>query len=241
LPGRGPDTRGLSLARVIGGEQEKQFRLQRVGILELVDEEATESPLKVRADLLAVAHEVPRSQEQIQEIERAVRGLQRFVAVKAPLQLVTKQRGEIGIGVRLELVEVGKQRLMGRLHVRPRDAFGERGPHSLPGPAEIPVPAQIDQHRLRRVVITSCRNQAELVADAPCGSGIDKQGSRALAAWEVVAANAWTRPVREGDLALPHEVRPRPSSTEVAPLDKIPSSRPQPLHRTVVARVTARD
>ena len=66
---------------IVGGEQQEQLGLQRIGILEFVDEEVREALLKRRAHGGVIANQIPRPQQQIEEVERAEPRLRGLVAI----------------------------------------------------------------------------------------------------------------------------------------------------------------
>ena len=85
----GPRARAppVGLAVVVGREQQQDLRLQRIGVLELVDEDLLEARLEAAPDLRVVAHEVARAEQQIEEVERAAPGLQLVVAIDGAAQV----------------------------------------------------------------------------------------------------------------------------------------------------------
>ena len=62
-------------------EQQQDLGLQRIGVLELVDEQVREAQLKRGAHLRVIAHEIARRHQQVEEVERAVPRLRRLVAI----------------------------------------------------------------------------------------------------------------------------------------------------------------
>src|SRR5262249_38718541 len=58
--GRAP----VRLTRIVGGEQEKDLGLERIGVLELVDEEVGEALLQLVADSGIIADEIARLDEE---------------------------------------------------------------------------------------------------------------------------------------------------------------------------------
>ena len=132
------------LAPVGRGQEQDDLGLERVGVLELVDEDALKSRLEIAAHLVNVAHEVPRAQQQIEEVERASAHLQLLISLDAAAQLVAQQRRKIRIRVHREAVKCIQQRLVCGVHVRPRNALAEGRAVAFPRAAEITIPTQID-------------------------------------------------------------------------------------------------
>ena len=105
LARRGPDGAPVGLVRIVRREQQQDLGLQRIGVLELVDEQVREPLLERRAHVAAVAHDVARAHEQVEEVERADASLGVFVGGDDGRQLVVQARGEVGVGVAVELLD----------------------------------------------------------------------------------------------------------------------------------------
>ena len=71
LPGTRARSEPVGLGGIVGCEQQQDFGLQRVGVLEFVDEDMGEALLQLGAHGGVVAHEVARGQQQIEKIEAA--------------------------------------------------------------------------------------------------------------------------------------------------------------------------
>ena len=78
-------------------EQHQNLRLQRVRVLELVNEDVPESILEGASDGSTVAHEIARFEQQVQEIERAGSRLQVAVQIHTREELTLQEACEIGI------------------------------------------------------------------------------------------------------------------------------------------------
>jgi len=72
---------------VVGGKQQEDLRLQRIGVLELVDEQVSEATLEVGAHGRDVAQEIARAHQQVDEVERAGIAFELFVTVERAAQL----------------------------------------------------------------------------------------------------------------------------------------------------------
>ena len=68
------------LARYVVGEQEQNLGLDGIGVLKFVDEDARELRLEMASHVGVVLDEISRAREEIGEVERAGRSLQRLVA-----------------------------------------------------------------------------------------------------------------------------------------------------------------
>src|SRR5688572_1263651 len=106
LPRDGTNASPLTLAGIVGREQQQQFRLEGIRILKLIDEKAGKALLEVTPHVIALAHQIACAQQQIEEVERPVLRLEPLVANDASAQLLAKQRRQIRICVRLELIEL---------------------------------------------------------------------------------------------------------------------------------------
>jgi hypothetical protein len=97
----------VCLVGVVGGEQEENLGLERIGVLELVDEKVSEALLQLIADSDIIANEITCLDEKVEEIEAPHLALQEFVARDRCLQSVMEQRGKIGVACRNEGVDIG--------------------------------------------------------------------------------------------------------------------------------------
>ena len=100
LPGGAPSARRRTISE-----------LERVGVLELVDQEVADPALEVLPDVRTVAHEVPRPEEQVEEIEAPRPRLRAVVGGD-------EARGPAG--------EAGDQVVARHRRARPRPARGAR-------------------------------------------------------------------------------------------------------------------
>ena len=144
-----PGTGSTCCQRVSPGSSRRQeqedFRLQRIGVLELVHEEATEAGLKVIADARVVANQVARVEQQIEKVERPFAGLELLIAVDAFEQLLVQQCGEVRVGTQLEVVQRVRQQVSRLEHACARDPLGVSGPTPLPTSLEVAVTSQVHQ------------------------------------------------------------------------------------------------
>ena len=137
---------------VVGQEQE-DLRLNRIGVLKLVDEDPRELLLQVMADAVVGPDEIPRARQQVGEIERAGRFLERLITRRRAGELLLQARRKIGIRVLSELLEVAQQRVVRSQHVRARGVLAELVADSLPRAREAAIARQIDEARLPAVEI----------------------------------------------------------------------------------------
>ena len=89
--GHRDDRAPVGLVGIGGGEQQQDLRLQRIGVLELVDEDVREARLEAAADGRVAADEIARLEEQIEKVERAGARLQLLVAVDRARQLLLQR------------------------------------------------------------------------------------------------------------------------------------------------------
>ena len=123
LPRVGTTSRQTRSAGIFGREQQQQLGLQRVGILEFVDEQMREPLLKRGPHLVMIAHQIARADQQIEEIERTEPRLRHFIAIDRLPQFALQQRREIRVRGPLKRFQPLHQRLMRRNHVRARHAL----------------------------------------------------------------------------------------------------------------------
>ncbi|MYD86991.1 MAG: hypothetical protein F4Y14_12910 [Acidobacteria bacterium] len=77
----------VALVGIARRQQQQDLGLQRIGVLELVHEDARIALLRVAADAVVVADQVPRLQQQIDEVEPTRLDLQPVVALDGIAQL----------------------------------------------------------------------------------------------------------------------------------------------------------
>ena len=145
------DAAPVALGGIRGAQEQEDFRLQRIGVLELVDEEMREPVLKGAPDARMRHQQIAGAQQQIDEVQRACAALQRLVAGDDIPQLLAQERGEIAVGGTLKRVELGGQRLVGGPDLVARHVRSVRAFAPAPGAAEVPVLRQIDDPRLPAV------------------------------------------------------------------------------------------
>ena len=236
--GRRPCLAPVGLGRIVGGEQQQDLGLQRIGVLELIDEHPLEAALKAGADLRVVADQVARAEQQVEEVERAGVRLQLLVALERGPQFGLEPRGEIRVGVHPELIETRAQLADGRPHAVARHAVAVGAAPSLTRVGQHAIARQIDEASFPAVVVdvrvAERLLQADLVAQPAyrVGPGEERIVSRGGIAREV-GALVQQRDHRE-DRVLAIEGIPRPWRGEIAPFREIPRRPAQPVDRPIV-------
>ena len=238
--GERPGVSPILLARIVGGKQQQNLRLQRVGILELVDEDPLEAFLEARTYLTVAAHEIPCEEQQIEKVERAVLGFHLLVSIECAAQLLLKESRKVGIRVHAELIEAGPE-------------VGERGDHlvafdavlvpraaALLDVGERSIARQVDDAGFPAVVVNRSQFvkgllQGNLVAQAANRLGAHPQG--------IVLRDWMSRQL--GDIVLQHHQRvdrafaiervARPRRREIPPLRELPGCLAQAIDWTILA------
>src|SRR5262245_7049717 len=100
-----------------------------------------------------VANEVARVQQQVEEIERALAGLEPLIPIDTLEEFAVQQCRQIGVGAQLELVERLHQQVPCFEHARTRDALRIWRSASLPAPLEVPIAPQVDELRFEAVIV----------------------------------------------------------------------------------------
>ncbi len=95
---------------IVERQQKEDFDLERIGVLELVDEDAAEACLELAAHGRRADEEPTRADQQIDEIERPRLVLEALVERDDALQLGVQERREIVLRVARELVERASSR-----------------------------------------------------------------------------------------------------------------------------------
>src|SRR5438034_9658283 len=121
--------------------------------------------------------EIPRARQQVGEIERAGRFLERLITRRRAGELLLQARRKIGIRVLSELLEVAQQRVARSQHVRARGVLAELVADSLPRAREAAIARQIDEARLPAVEINLSERllQLDLTAGPTDGVRVDEQ------------------------------------------------------------------
>jgi hypothetical protein len=141
------------LTRILRRQEQEQLRLQRIGVLEFVHEETSETGLKVISYRRVFANEVACVQQQVEEIERALSGLEPLIPIDTLEEFVVQECRQIGVGAQLELVERLHQQIPCLEHTRTRDAFRICRSAALPAPLEVAIAPEIDELRFEAVIV----------------------------------------------------------------------------------------
>ena len=105
------------------------------------------------ADDGVVAHQIARTEEQIEEVERAGPRLQLLVPIDRAAKIALQERGEIGVRVHPELIEPGLERDTRLQHAVAGHAIRVRRAAAGLCVGEDPIPRQIDERRFPAVVV----------------------------------------------------------------------------------------
>ena len=245
LPRRGDDRAPVALGRILRRQQEQNLGLERIGVLELVDEDPRVSPLRRGTDVVVAADQVSRPQQEVDEVEAPRLRLRLPVAFDRRPELLPEQRGEIGVRHRPEALEHGDDSLVLLENVRAGKILPVHRAEPLARSGEAAVRGQLDQLRLDEVVVP-LRAHVVGLPDRP------RDRARRLGVEEEAVAAAVGGPVRQGgeahqvpdhfvDGRLAPEVRfPAPGPFEVPPFRQLPGRAPQAPRRAVAARLTER-
>jgi hypothetical protein len=241
LARRGHDVLPAADRRVRRRQQEHDLRLQRVGVLELVDEDVREAALEIGAHLATVAHEIARSQQEVDEVERGGARLELFVAVHRFEHLLMDQGRQISVGLAGKGFERCHELCVSRQDLVSREAAAVIALSSLARALEVALAEQIDQRRLDRVVVAGCGSLAcaDVFAEPPEWPeiGVESVGRRRA------GGNARVQAMHPGDQRVDRRVAveraPLPRRPEVAPAGHLPARAPKPVDRIAVERAPA--
>ena len=111
----------VAVRRFLGGEQQDDLRLHRVGVLVFVHHEVAESPGEFPADLRVVPQQAARPQEQVVEVEQARFRLRVLVVVHQPAQVLPQECRQVSVALLLERGKPGPE------PVPPSARVGEAG------------------------------------------------------------------------------------------------------------------
>ena len=246
LAGGGNHPAPVALGRVPSRQQQQDLGLERIGVLELVDEDARVALLRGGAHCIVAADQVSRPEQEVDEVKAPRFGLRPVVTRDRPSELLSEllleQRREIGIRHLPEALEHGDDALVLLEDVRAGEAFPVLRAEPLARAPELAVRGQLDELRLDEVVVPL----------RPDGVGLPdrlRDSPRRLRVEEEAVLAAVGRPLRQAgearqmldhlvDGLLAAEVRlPAPGSLEVSPFRQLPGGAPQAPGRPVAARL----
>ncbi len=212
----------VGFGRIGGGEQQQDFRLQRIGVLELVDEDVADAPLQLGAHGGVVAHQVAGDQQQVDEVEHAGALLGLFVVADDRPQLVAQKRREVGAGGVAKAHEPRLQRVAPRHHLGARERAEILAP-PLPSPTPVVAAQQREQRGLERVVVAPAHGlQARRLVDRT-GDFVERLAEPIL--WiDVLGERAERADLfdQRVDFGIAIERLMAPRRVEIAPLQKFP-------------------
>ena len=150
LPGHRARAPPVVHHRIVGREQHQDLRLERIRVLELVDEEVREAPLELAAHGGFAADQVAGQEQEVEEIEAAGALLELVVGLHDGPELVPELRRQVGARIGDEAVEPDLQRVPLLAQLR----LGEpvrRGAEA--DPRRMPVAHEAHEVRLEAVVV----------------------------------------------------------------------------------------
>ena len=165
------------LAADVVGEEQQNLRLNRIGVLEFVDEDMRELLLEVRAHVGVAPDQVAGAGQQVGEIEHAGRPLEILIAFGRARELLLQASGQVGVGVLAELLEIVEEGVARGEHVRSTDVLAELVAAALAGSRKSPIAREVDEPRLPAVEIAAAERlfKLDLAAEpTPC-VGVDMQ------------------------------------------------------------------
>ena len=187
-----------------------------------------------------VADQIPRREQEIDEVDPPRLDLQPAVALDGLAQLLLQERRQVGVGHLRELLQHVHDLLVLVEHVGAGDAVAIPGSAPPPRIREVPVRGQLDDLRLDPVVVAAAR------PDGVGGPDRLREGARRLRGEKEAVAAAVGRLVGQlGELVevgrqlvddrLAREALATPRPGEVAPFRELPGGPAQPVGRPGVA------
>ena len=225
-------------AIVSGGEQQQDFRLHRIGILELVHEDAGEPTLQVAADLVIGPQQIARAGQQIGEVERPFPALECLILFRRRLQRFLQQRREVTVGVSAKLQQIRVERIARGQDVGANQLAVLRAV-ALPSLGQSLIAGEIDQPRFPRVEIALPERLLELNLPALSSDAIERLEQVVLV--RTGAAHRGERMQRRDqpiDLSIAIERSADPRVREIAQRRQRPAGAAQPFDRTAVLQAT---
>ena len=155
LAGDGGDGAVIGDRGVVGGEEQEQLGLERIGVLELVDEDALEALLERGAHRGDAPDHVARLHQEIDEVEAPRPLLEQLVAPGGAGELALEQRREIGVGGHGERGERLEELAQLALELGADDALAVHLAGALAVAGEIAIARQRAELRLDLVVVAA--------------------------------------------------------------------------------------
>ncbi len=235
LSRNGTDGAGIADARIVGGEEQQDVRLNRIGILELVDEDAAEFCLQMAPDGFVRRDQIACVREEIDEVERARGRLQLPVTRGGSGQFLLQTDCKVGVGVLLELLQFGEERVACGQHVASIRVLPELVTTAFACARQAAIAHEIDETRLPAVVIRLAerRLQLDLTAEPADGVGVDEQVVALGDRRRRKRRQSMKQIERTADRRDAIEWRPPPRMRKLAPLGERAAGLAQPIDRTV--------
>src|SRR5262245_58222365 len=122
----------VGLGRIGGSEEEKDFRLQGIGVLKFIDENMREALLETATDILVAPDQIARLKKQIEKIETSGARFQLLVLAHRAHELPLKRRCEIGVGIETKAVKMGTKCVDRGNQLRSGDTLSISGSAAMP-------------------------------------------------------------------------------------------------------------
>ena len=197
-----------------------------------------EPALQIRPDLGAVAHEVARSQQEIDEVQGRGACLEILVAVHRLQQRLLDERCQVRVRVASEDIQLREQLLVSGDDLVARHATAIVARVASTRLLEGALAEQVDQRCLEPVMVALCDALARenVLAQPPQRPEIGVQRVRRLRAGGEPCVKAVHPRDERPDRRLPVERAPLPRRAQVAPSHELPARPPQPVDRVAVER-----
>ena len=137
--------------QIVGREQEEDFHLQGIGVLELIDKEVREPLLQLRPHLLAVAQEIASADQKIGKVETPCLLFCGLVRLHDGPELVAKVRREIRASVLDKALQASVERIPSRAQLLLWEVWIIGVRKALPSP--VPAANDFRDPRLQRFII----------------------------------------------------------------------------------------
>ena len=233
LSGNGPDPAPVRLLGVVRRQQQQDLRLQRVRVLELVDEDVAEVFLEIPPDGRSVPDQVASLDQQVHEVESAQLFLELLIERGHLQQFLPEQGRQVGVGAPYEILQFPKQILPRPDHHRPGQS---RSVFSSPARPEEggPQPAQQTEHPALQAIVVA----GPFPLEAP-DPGVQVPDRTQFLPKPVLPVGRPVTGVRQlPDPAgqgvqerFPVEALSSPGTPVVAPFHEFPGGRAEPIQR----------
>ena len=166
----------IPLVGIVRRQQQQQLRLQRVRILEFVDEDPRVASLEVAPRAGVVPDEITGPQQQIEKVQGAAGRLELLVARDRLSQLPLQAGHQVGVRRGPKTEQTRRELRVPLVHLLPLHAAAVAPAAPPPRFHEVAIRGQLHELRFETICIPPAgRRRADRVGEQPHGAGVEIQ------------------------------------------------------------------